>query len=66
LTPVQGRSPEAFLIWDIDGKRLSERDAPLRLILANGGEAGQLHGITTITLVDGAKLVNLLKAKEKP
>jgi DMSO/TMAO reductase YedYZ molybdopterin-dependent catalytic subunit len=64
LTPPQGSSPLAFIIWDVDGKPLSEKEAPLRLILTTHGEARQIHGITTITLVDGVKLANQLKDKE--
>ncbi len=65
LTPTQGRSPQTFLVWDIDGKPLSEKEAPLRLILPAGGEARQIRGITTITLVDGIKLANQLKGGER-
>jgi len=63
LTPTQGGSPQAFLVWDIDGKPLSEREAPLRLILTAGGEARQIRGVTTIILVDGVKLANQMKGK---
>jgi hypothetical protein len=56
---------QAFLIWDIDGKPLPDTEAPLRLILTNDGEARQIHGITAITLVDGVKLGNQLKGREK-
>ncbi len=65
LTPTQGGSPQAFLIWDIDGKPLSDNEAPLRLILKSGGEARQIRGLTTITLLDGVKLANQLKGREK-
>lgn len=64
LTPPQGRNAQAFLIWDVDGKPLSEKEAPLRLVLAADGEARQIHGLTTITLVDGVKLANQLKNKQ--
>ncbi len=58
LSPTQ-----AFLVWEIDGKPLPEKEAPLRLILTAGGEARQIHGVTRITLVDGVKLANQLKGK---
>jgi len=61
LTPTQGRSPQAFLVWEIDGKPLPEKEAPLRLVLTDGGEARQIHAVTSITLVDGVKLANQLK-----
>ena len=64
LTPPQGRDAQAFLIWDVDGKPLSGKEAPLRLILTTDGEARQIHGITTITLVDGIKLANQFKEKQ--
>ena len=65
LTPTQGRSPQAFLVWAIDGKALPEKEAPLRLVLTNDGEARQIHGITSITLVDGVKLANQLKRGDR-
>jgi DMSO/TMAO reductase YedYZ molybdopterin-dependent catalytic subunit len=63
LTPPQGGPDLAFLIWDVDVQRLSEKEAPLRLILTTDGEARQIHGVTTITLVDGVKLAKQLKEK---
>ena len=65
LTPTQGRSPQALLIWDIDGKPLPGTEAPLRLILTAGGDARQIHAVTKITLVDGVQLANQLKGREK-
>ena len=63
LTPPQGRNTQAFLIWDVDGKPLPEKETPLRLVLTMDGEARQIHGVTTITLVDGIKLANQLREK---
>jgi DMSO/TMAO reductase YedYZ molybdopterin-dependent catalytic subunit len=63
LTPREGGSPTAFLIWDLDGQPLPEKEAPLRLVLTADGEARQIHAVTAITLVDGVKLANQLKAK---
>ena len=64
LTPPQGSNAQAFLIWEMDGKQLSEKEAPLRLVLTMDGEARQIHGLTTITLVDGIKLANQLKEQK--
>lgn len=64
LMPPQGRDAQAFLIWDVDGKPLSEKEAPLRLILATDGEARQIHGVTTITLMDGVRLASQFKEKQ--
>ena len=44
LKPPQGSDARAFLIWDVDGKPLSGKEAPLRLILTTDGEARQIHG----------------------
>jgi DMSO/TMAO reductase YedYZ molybdopterin-dependent catalytic subunit len=63
LTPPPGRDARAFIVWDVDGKPLPEREAPLRLLLTTDGEARQIHGLTKITLVDGIKLANQLKEK---
>jgi len=65
LTPTQGHSPQAFLVWDVDGKPLPEREAPLRLVFTTDGEARQIHGVNTITLVDGVKLANQLRGRER-
>jgi DMSO/TMAO reductase YedYZ molybdopterin-dependent catalytic subunit len=64
LTPAQGQSPQAFLVWEIDGKPLPEKEAPLRLVLTNVGESRQIHAVTSVTLVDGVKLANQLKRKD--
>jgi DMSO/TMAO reductase YedYZ molybdopterin-dependent catalytic subunit len=65
LTPTQGRSPQAFLIWDIDEKPLPDTETPLRLILTAGGDARQIHAVTKIILVDGVKLAKQLKERDK-
>ena len=64
LTPPTGGHAQAFLIWDLDGRPLSGKEAPLRLVLLTDGEARQIYGITRITLVDGVKLADQLKEKE--
>jgi DMSO/TMAO reductase YedYZ molybdopterin-dependent catalytic subunit len=64
LTPPQGSDARAFLIWDVDGKPLSGKEAPLRLILTTDGEARKIHGVTTITLMDGINLANQFREKQ--
>ena len=64
LTPSRGGSPLAFLIWDVDGKPLSAKEDPLRLVLSAGGDARQIYGVIKITLVDGVKLANQLKDRQ--
>jgi DMSO/TMAO reductase YedYZ molybdopterin-dependent catalytic subunit len=65
LTPSQGQGPQAFLVWEINGKPLPEKEAPLRLVLTNAGEARQIHAVHSITLVDGVKLANQLKRADR-
>ena len=65
LTPTQGQNPQAFLAWEIDGKPLPEKDAPLRLVLTNAGEARQIHAVNSVTLVDGVKLAIQLKSAHR-
>jgi DMSO/TMAO reductase YedYZ molybdopterin-dependent catalytic subunit len=56
LLPQCGNA-QAWLIWDMDGKPLSGKEAPLRLIvLSDRGHDRQIYGIASITLVDGTKL----------
>jgi hypothetical protein len=56
LLPSCGRA-QAWLIWDVDGKALSRKEAPVRLaILSDQGHDRYLYGIASITLVDGTKL----------
>jgi DMSO/TMAO reductase YedYZ molybdopterin-dependent catalytic subunit len=64
LTPPPGGHAEAFLIWDVDGKPLSGKEAPLRLVLLADGEARQIYGVTRILLVDGIKLANQLNERQ--
>jgi len=46
---------EAWLAMDMDGKPLSEKDGPLRLIIPSDGKPGRwVHGITAIVVLDAA------------
>jgi hypothetical protein len=59
----QGGNQHAWLVWEIDGKPLSGKEAPCRLVVL--GEAAhdrQIYGVTSINLVDGTKLANRLNA----
>jgi len=61
LTPQLGHA-QAWLIWSVDGKSLSGKEAPLRLIVSSDKSGDrQIYGINKITLVDGIKLANQLK-----
>ena len=64
LTPPKDGPALAFLVWDVDGKPLPEKEAPLRLVLSTSGDARQIYGVNKITLVDGVKLANQLKEKQ--
>jgi DMSO/TMAO reductase YedYZ molybdopterin-dependent catalytic subunit len=66
LLPACG-STRAYLIWEQDGKPLSPRDAPFRLIVASDqGHDRNIHGIASITLVDGTKLAGQIAAGRYP
>jgi len=40
---------------DMDGKSLSEKDGPLKLIVPSDGKTGRwVHGITEIVVLDAA------------
>jgi hypothetical protein len=54
----QGGNAQAWLIWDVDGKPIVEKEAPYRLVvLSDRGHDRQIYAINTIRLIDGAKLV---------
>ena len=62
LQPSCGRA-RAFLIWDVDGKPLSAKEAPLRLVvLSDQGHDRYIYGIASISLVDGTRLANQFPA----
>jgi len=59
----QGSNQQAWLVWDVDGKPLSGKEAPYRLVvLGEGAHDRQIYGVTSINLVDGTKLANRLNA----
>lgn len=63
LTPEGGHA-EAWLLWDVDGKPLTGKEAPLRLVVTSDrGPDRWIYGITSMTLVDGIKLANRLAAE---
>jgi len=61
MAPQLGQA-QAWLIWTVDGKPLSGKEAPLRLVVPSDKSVDrQIYGINKITLVDGIKLANQLK-----
>ncbi len=59
----QGSNQQAWLVWEVDGRPLSGKEAPYRLVvLGDGSHDRQIYGITSINLVDGTKLANRLNA----
>jgi DMSO/TMAO reductase YedYZ molybdopterin-dependent catalytic subunit len=59
----QGGNQNAWLVWEVDGKPLSGKEAPCRLVvLGEGAHDRQIYGVTSINLVDGTKLANRLNA----
>ena len=62
LLPSCGRA-QAWLIWEMDGKALSSKEAPLRLVVSSDqGHDRFIYGVTSVTLVDGTKLAAQLSA----
>ena len=62
LLPACGRA-QALLVWDMDGKPVSAKEAPLRLVvLSDQGRDRYIYDIASITLVDGTRLANELPA----
>ena len=62
---AQSGHAEVWLIWDVDGKSLEGKEAPLRLVVSTDrGPDRWIYGITTMTLVDGTKLANQLATKK--
>jgi hypothetical protein len=56
---------EAWLLWEVDGKPLANKEAPLRLIVKTDRSPDRwIYGIASITLVDGIKLANQLAKKK--
>jgi DMSO/TMAO reductase YedYZ molybdopterin-dependent catalytic subunit len=64
LMPQCGHA-QAWLIWSVDGKPLSEKESPVRLVVSSDQGADRyIYGISTISLVDGDKLAKQLKADQ--
>jgi hypothetical protein len=62
LLPQCGNA-QAWLIWEVDGKPLAGKEAPLRLlVLSDRGHDRQIYGVATIRLVDGVQLATRLSA----
>jgi len=58
---------EVYVVWEVDDKPLSEREAPFRLVVATDkGHDRYIYAISKITLVDGTKLATALAAPPQP
>jgi hypothetical protein len=58
----QGGSDQVWLVWNVDGKPLSGKEAPFRLVVTSDQAADRfIYGVTKIILVDGVQLANQLK-----
>ena len=63
LMPQLG-STEIYLVWDKEGAPLSRKEGPFRLATTNTKMPDrEIYGISSITIVDGDKLADQLKAK---
>jgi hypothetical protein len=64
LLPQCGNG-QAWLVWDVDGKPFSGKEAPFSLIvLSDRGHDRHIYGIATIRVVDGIKLATRLAAEQ--
>jgi hypothetical protein len=62
LLPQCGHA-QVWLVWDLDGQPLSDKEAPFRLaVLSDQGHDRYIYGIASVTLVDGTKLATQLAA----
>ncbi len=62
LLPSCGNA-QAWLILDMDGKALPDKEAPIRLVvLSDQAPDRYIYGISRITMVDGTKLAAQLPA----
>ncbi len=62
LLPSCGHA-QAFLILDMDGKALPDKEAPIRLVvLSDQAPDRYIFGISRVTLVDGTKLAPQISA----
>jgi hypothetical protein len=62
LMPKDGQA-QVWLVWDVDGKPLAGKEAPLRLVSTNRADRS-IYGLARMTLVDGIKLANRLAAEK--
>jgi DMSO/TMAO reductase YedYZ molybdopterin-dependent catalytic subunit len=63
LIPEVGNTP-VWLFWEVNGKGLSEKESPCRLIVTGDkGHSRSIFGIASINLVDGTRLANQLSSK---
>lgn len=61
----QGGHAEAWLLWAVDGKPLSGKESPLRLVVPTDKAADRaIFGVTQIILADGVKVANQMKASQ--
>jgi DMSO/TMAO reductase YedYZ molybdopterin-dependent catalytic subunit len=59
----QGGNAQAYLIWEVDGKPLIEKESPFRLVVpSDQGHDRQIYAVNVIRLVDGARLASQLEA----
>ena len=56
---IGAKENPVMLVWSEKGKPLSERELPFRLLTADGDRS--IYGVTSITILDGIKLVDNLK-----
>jgi hypothetical protein len=64
LSSQLGRA-QVWLLWDVDGKPLTGKEAPLRLVVSTDHSPDRwIYGIAGMTLVDGVKLANQLAVKK--
>jgi hypothetical protein len=63
LMPQLGSS-DIYLVWDKEGEPLSGKEGPFRLATMNTKMPDrEIYGISSISIVDGDKLADQLKAK---
>ncbi len=58
LMPQAGNA-QAWILWNVDGKPLTGKEAPFRLVVLTDKAADRyIFGVIKITLVDGMKVAN--------
>jgi hypothetical protein len=59
----QGGQAQAWLIWNVDGKPITGKEAPFRLVVPTDKAADRaIFGVNQVILVDGVKLATQMKA----